>query len=130
MNRFREYAAVLLRKALQDEVALSKLIEAPDVVDEIVGFHAQQVIEKLPKAVLSARDVRYRRTHDLVDLIDLMHDSGVPLPEQFEDVSRLTSFAAALRYEDPAGEAGPPLDRRWAAERVRQMRQWAESIVG
>jgi hypothetical protein len=42
----REHAELLLHKAQQDEFALEKLIPDPASPDEIIGFHAQQAIEK------------------------------------------------------------------------------------
>jgi HEPN domain-containing protein len=49
----REHAQLLFRKARQDEIALAKLIADPSLADEIIGFHAQQAIEKTFKAVLT-----------------------------------------------------------------------------
>src|SRR5688500_18217496 len=67
-----DYAAVLKRKALQDIFAVEKLLTDSASPDEIIGFHAQQAVEKLFKAVLAARSIHFRRTHDLVELIDLI----------------------------------------------------------
>jgi hypothetical protein len=52
MQHSREHAEVLLRKAQQDEFALEKLAPDPASPDEIIGFHAQQAIEKSLMAVL------------------------------------------------------------------------------
>jgi hypothetical protein len=52
MQHSSEHAELLLRKAQQDESALEKLISDPALPDEIIGFHAQQAIEKTLKAVL------------------------------------------------------------------------------
>jgi len=60
MRRSRELAELLLQKAEQDEFALDKLIPDPNSPDEIIGFHAQQAIEKMLKAVLALAAVRYR----------------------------------------------------------------------
>jgi len=47
----RERAERLLRKAAQDKFVLSKLVSDPASPDELIGFHAQQAIEKMLKAV-------------------------------------------------------------------------------
>lgn len=60
--RWRELAELLLRKAAQDEFTLKKLSPDPASPDEVMGFHAQQAIEKMLKAVLSLAEIRYRRT--------------------------------------------------------------------
>jgi hypothetical protein len=41
------------RKAESDEIALDKLGDDPDVPDDLIGFHAQQALEKLLKAALA-----------------------------------------------------------------------------
>jgi len=51
MRRSRELAELLLQKAQQGEFALDKLMPDLDSPDEIIGFHAQQAIEKMLKAV-------------------------------------------------------------------------------
>jgi HEPN domain len=48
-----DLAARLARKAESDEIALQKLADDPDVPDDLIGFHAQQALEKLLKAALA-----------------------------------------------------------------------------
>jgi len=127
--RSREYAQILLRKAAQDELAMKLLLSHPESPDDAVGFHAQQAVEKLLKAVLVSKEVRYRWRHDLVELIDLMIENGIAFPPELEDVRRLNPFAVELRYDDlPEGE-DELLDRQWASNCVKRLTEWAESIV-
>jgi hypothetical protein len=44
--RSRELAELLLRKAEQDEFVLRELNPNPASPDEVIGFHAQQAVEK------------------------------------------------------------------------------------
>ena len=127
--RWREHAEILLRKAGQDEYAMNKLALDPEAADEVIGFHAQQAVEKLLKAVLNIRAVAYRRTHDLMTLIDLLRESGPPLPPDLEDVCRLGPFAAEFRYDMMPPEGKESLDRQWIVGRVRRVRSWAESMI-
>jgi HEPN domain-containing protein len=129
MRRSRELAELLLRKAEQDEFALDKLIPDPNSPDEIIGFHAQQAIEKMLKAVLALAAVRFRWSHDLVELLDLLRKKGIAYPEEFEEVTDLTPFAAILRYEEQVVQTRRPFDRFWAREWVRKVRAWAESTL-
>ena len=129
MRHSRELAEVLLRKAEQDEFALDKLIPDPHSPDEIIGFHTQQAIEKMLKAVLASAAVRYRYTHDRVELLDLLRNQGITYPEEFEEITALTPFAAILRYEDEVVQTEKPFDRLWARKCVREVRGWAESAV-
>ncbi len=127
--RQREHAELLLHKAQQDEFALEKLIPDPASPDEIIGFHAQQAVEKMLKAVLTNAAVYYARTHNLDALLGLLRDYGISFPGELEDVGRLTPFAARFRYVDMAPELGMPFDRVWARECVRKVRAWAESAL-
>jgi len=45
--RSLEHARLLLRKAAQDEFVLLKLILDPASPDEMIGFHAQQAVERV-----------------------------------------------------------------------------------
>ncbi|MCE5326659.1 MAG: HEPN domain-containing protein [Planctomycetaceae bacterium] len=128
MTRPREQALVLLAKARQDEVLLEEVLASPRVADEIVGFHAQQAIEKLLKAALSLREIRYRKTHDLRELLDLLRDIGCALPERIDRVDDLTPYGTLLRYE--AMSLDQPVDRQEMLDLVRQVRRWVESQLG
>lgn len=98
----REHSELLLHKARQDEFTLEKLISDPASPDEIMGFHAQQAIEKTLKAVLTHSAIYYGRTHNLSVLLDLLRANNFPFPEEFEEIRRLTPFAVEFRYEDAA----------------------------
>jgi HEPN domain-containing protein len=52
----------LLILARQDLRAAELLCDQPDVGDGIVGFHAQQAVEKLLKAWLASLGIAYPRT--------------------------------------------------------------------
>ena len=120
---------VLLRKAKADEFAIEKLAPDPGCADEIIGFHAQQAVEKLIKAVLAHREVAYPRIHDLTELVDLLRDKKIPFPEQLEEIDRLTPFAIVFRYAELLTQPLHDFDRSWALDCVRQVRAWAESIL-
>ncbi len=52
----RDQARFLLGKARDDALAADKLAKDSAIASAVVGFHAQQAVEKGLKAVLSARD--------------------------------------------------------------------------
>ncbi|MGH2854552.1 MAG: hypothetical protein ACRDLF_10245 [Solirubrobacteraceae bacterium] len=58
----RELASLLERKATGDEAILEKVLDAPDVPDDALGFHVQQAIEKRMKAVLAFNEVEFQHT--------------------------------------------------------------------
>ncbi len=129
MVRSREHAELLLGKAAQDEFTVEKLLPDPESPDEVIGFHAQQAVEKLVKAVLSLHSIRYRRTHDLAELVDLLRDSGIAFPAGLDEIRRLSPFAVAFRYDDLPIESEGPFDRSWSANCVRKIRSWAEAAL-
>jgi HEPN domain-containing protein len=61
----RELALLLQRKAAGDEMILAKLLDDSDVPDDVLGFHAQQAIEKRMKAALALNEVEFEHTHSI-----------------------------------------------------------------
>ena len=73
-------AAMLLDAAREDAKAVRALSQLSEISDTILGFHAQQSIEKALRAVLSSSGVAFRRTHDIAELLDLISDHRLPSP--------------------------------------------------
>jgi len=72
-------------------------------------FHAQQVAEKALKAFLIFHDQPFKRTHDLIELLNLCI-SVQPDFAALEDMAQiLTPYAIAGRYPDAAGGLVPML---------------------
>lgn len=118
---------MLLRKARQDQLVLERLLEDRDVDDDTLGFHAQQAVEKLLKAVLASRGVEYPRTHNLRVLIELLAKDGIQMPEELSQIARLTQFGTTFRYDAiqsvAVGERAKWLD--W----VRVLRAFTEPLI-
>src|SRR5579859_2398077 len=128
--RKHEQAALLMRKAKQDEFTVEKLLPDPDSSDEIIGFHAQQAVGKCLKAVLAGHEVDYPYVHDLQALMQVVRRHKISFPERLEEARRLTPFAAIMRYEElPSDDPQHALNREWALNCVRQVRAWAESLL-
>lgn len=88
-------AQVLLIKASEDEA----MLQLTGVPDSIFAFHAQQAVEKLMKALISARSVKFELTHDLVRLAATLENLGESLPEAPVSFSELNDFAVEYRYD-------------------------------
>lgn len=118
----RPVYALLLASAEQDLAACQLLAESAGIGDAMVGFHAQQAIEKSLKAVLSANLIEFRRTHDLVSLLDLLQDHKLPAPPEADWLDELNPYAVEARYGtiDPEG-----LDRTRALQAAEQVLHWA-----
>ena len=127
--KWDEQAERLRRKAAGDEEAMLALLAVSSVPDEVIGFHAQQAVEKLLKALLSHRRVAFRRTHDLTELLDLLLSDGVTISPQIAELRQLGPYAAEFRYEDIPLDTAEPFDRHWAAECVERTRKWVDSML-
>jgi HEPN domain-containing protein len=128
--RQHEQALLYLNKAAEDGVLLDEVLASPRVSDTVIGFHCQQAAEKLLKALLSDLMVRFRRTHDLRELMDLLTDNGYAIPEALVDLDILTPYAVEFRYEFLPQEQETSLDRQEARELVHRLRDWVESKIG
>jgi len=125
-----ELAKLLLRKAKQDRYAMNRLLEDPDAPNEVIGFHAQQAVEKMTKAVLPLHAIEYRRTHQLEELVAILDDSGISYPPELSEAIALTPFAVEFRYDLlPVHDDACPFDRQWAKRCVERIGEWASSLI-
>lgn len=109
-----------LRKADHDLVVADAVRENAEGAD-LIAFHAQQAIEKALKAVLTAHQIPFPKTHDLLTLID--HLSEVPsfLNDKRGTLETISLYGVAARYpgiEQPTHEAA--LDALATAEKIVQ----------
>ena len=124
-----ERAELLLAKAKDDKTLLDEIILNEKVRDEIIGFHAQQAAEKLLKALLMAKNISYRRTHDLRELIDLIRDNDIEFPESLMEIRTLSPFAVEFRYDYIPLEEEEEFNRQKALEMVQQLRKWVDNML-
>ena len=125
MNSLIDYADALLGKARDDAYVVQRMSADPAAPDWIIGFHAQQAVEKAIKSVLTRREIEFPRTHNLSMLIELLRQHAIALPPDANDLARLTPFGVALRYDDSAGEDEPTIQRVWAEDAVVRTLDWA-----
>jgi len=119
-----ELAARLELKASADATAARKFAADPEIADDIIGFHAQQAVEKWLKAVMAVRRIRQTRIHDLDRLGESLEQDGVELPLPRSRLDELTVYAVPLRYEDLLD--AEPLDREAIVALVNEVGEWAE----
>jgi HEPN domain-containing protein len=119
----------LARKATGDATAAREFAANPEITDEIIGFHAQQAIEKWLKAIIAARGEAFEHTHDLRRLVRVAALELDRVPFDVDAVIALTQYSAPLRYQDLLDVE--PLDREAAVVLVGEVGRWAEAkIVG
>jgi HEPN domain-containing protein len=105
-KQLRANAERYLQKASEDEDLLKAILSVKEDSDEIFGFHAQQAIKKLLKAVLTICDVRVVKIHDLRRLIDECASAGQPIPPALTKIDMLTPYGVVGRYEDVRSSKG------------------------
>jgi hypothetical protein len=127
MTRLPDHARTLLNKAHDDAMVVQHACTDPAIADWIVGFHAQQAIEKAVKAVLTQGGHSYPPTHDLEHLLELCAQAGIEPPHS-DRLPGLTPYGAVLRYEGTVA-AGPAFDRHWAHACVQDVLAWAGTLV-
>jgi HEPN domain-containing protein len=69
-------ATILLRRAEGDLEACRVLADNTNIDDNVVGFHAQQAVEKALKVALVLADSELPRTHDIELLVDRVRTRG------------------------------------------------------
>jgi len=119
----------LLQKAAQDEYVLDRLLVDDSAPVEVFGFHAQQAVEKILKAVLAARGIPYPRTHRIAELIDLLRRGGESVPGRFDELRYLTPFAVEFRYDVGPDDDNSAFCKADIRKGVLDLRQWAEKTI-
>jgi HEPN domain-containing protein len=121
-----EEAQLLLRKAQEDADAVKKLKPDSDIADSIVGFHAQQAVEKALKAVLAASGDDFPWTHDLRHLMDRLEAIETPLPATLREVRTLGPWAVEFRYGQTIDDL---LEREQALALAIEVIEWAQAEI-
>ncbi len=95
--------------------------------EQIFGFHAHQIAEKVLKAWIAALGLEYPYTHDLSALLRVIEGSGAKV-EHLRDLAEYNPFAVQFRYEafDWSGEA---LDRTASLVRLRALVEEIQGVV-
>ena len=129
-----EVASLFLSKAASDLAAAQSLARDAGQADDVVGFHAQQAVEKALKAVVAARGLEIPRSHDVVLLIGLVGSGGEELPDEIRQAGWLNPWAVTMRYDEVAGALDRDLAMRvakvclnWARDRVEGVRPEPDS---
>ncbi len=116
----------LLRKSKEDEAVLTMSINDQKISDSIFGFHAQQAVEKMFKAILTFYGIEFPKTHDLSTLSEYFQSNKIDFPFSLDELEILTPYAVTLRYDD---EIEVDFDRHFVYQMVKNIRNWTEGII-
>lgn len=120
-----EVADLYLTKAASDLAATRALASDAGQQDDVVGFHAQQTVEKSIKAVLALRGSDIPRTHDLLLLARMADKEDDRTPPELEEAHSLSPWAVAMRYDEMEATLGRDAAIRVAAASLN----WAKGVV-
>jgi hypothetical protein len=115
---------MLHRLGTGDLYACRKLADDAEVDDHIIGFHAQQAVEKALKVALVLADAELPHTHDLEWLVERVREAGTKVPDELSGTEWLTPWASELRYDEPIA-----LDRTAALIAAESASGWAASLL-
>ena len=111
-RRDLEFSLEWLEKARHDLFTVDKLAADADSPGDILAFHCQQAIEKSVKGLLTAHGVKFPRTHDLVELLELSLPHLPSLEVWRDEFMRISHYAITVRYPDSVLEVdGATLNR-------------------
>ena len=115
----KEIAKDWVKKAEEDYKTSKVLLNAEEISPSIVGFHAQQCIEKYLKAFLANNDIAPPKIHDLVRLNVMC----VGIAPDFENISDsldfLNPFSVEFRYPGTDASVAEAQEAIEHAEKVR-----------
>jgi hypothetical protein len=117
-----DQARLLAAKSDEDIHVLTVLRDDQGTSDTVRGFHAQQAVEKLLKALLAFYGIQFPYSHRLLELADLLADASHPVTAEIEPLLDLTPYAVEFRYAVLANAAEPSLDRAGILRLVTKLR--------
>ena len=84
----------------EGDLAMARIAMTSDEFEvfELVGFHAQQAVEKLLKAYLVRRSIEFGDTHDVDRLISYVRTADGALAAKLDPAVALTRYAVGTRY--------------------------------
>jgi len=121
-----EQAFELLAAAARDDVTFRILRRSGEAPAETTLFHAQQAIEQGMKAALVMSGVIFRRTHDLLELLDLVEAQQMRVPVERPLLARLAPYAVEFRY---LGVVAPNVSLEEADTATTAVISWARSMA-
>jgi len=116
-----------LRRA-KGNLARARQTKPKDAFWEDLCFDAQQAAEKAIKAVLVFRELEFRKTHDLRELLTLLSSGGHPIPEEIWEAVDLSDYAVETRYP---GLSEPVSDKEYhdAVALAEAVVRWADKQI-
>ena len=97
MNNKREHLN-LFELGCADLKLVERNLDDKEISRQLLLFHLQQAVEKFLKSLLSLKNIKFPKSHDIEALIELCEERGIELPEYVEEFVSLTPYAVGFRY--------------------------------
>ena len=94
----RELVRQWLEKAEEDFAVAEHLLLSGTSFGGAICFHAQQAVEKYLKAFLVHKQIEFRKTHDIEELLELVAGMDESLAASLEMASQLNPYGVEVRY--------------------------------
>lgn len=94
----KEEYLILFELSCADLKLVEKNLKDNEVRPQLLLFHLQQAIEKFLKSLLSFKQIKFPKVHDIGKLIELCKKNKITLPEYVEEFLNLTPYAVEFRY--------------------------------
>lgn len=121
----RELVKQWLAKAEEDFAVAEYLLAAKTGFCGTIGFHAQQAAEKFFKAFLVEYQIEFPKTHDLMQLLELIALVDKPLAISLENTIELNPYGVEVRYPGDV----PDLSIEDAEEALNLVSQARDTIL-
>ena len=116
-----------IEKGEHDYIAAKRLIKArTKPTYDIVCFLCQQCIEKLLKAFLISKKVRFPKSHDLVHLLELAISKDISMELIRDLISPLSDYAVLVRYP---GDEPNRIEARHAVQSMEAARRFIRERI-
>jgi len=118
-------------KAEEDYIAAQHLLLLNALMPtSVICFHAQQIVEKYLKALLTQRQISVPKTHDMEVLVLLIQDAELIGLKDFE-IFDLSEYAVETRYPgmDEPSSLTPEVARK-AFETAGRVRNAIRKVLG
>jgi HEPN domain-containing protein len=110
-----------VHKAEGDWKVAQREMRSSDPVWDVVSFLAQQCAEKYLKAFLEEHKIAFRKTHDLIVLLDSSKGLLPELEGLRTRLARLSTYGIAARYPGAQADRRAAQDAVSTAEEVRRV---------
>ena len=100
-----------------------------DILYEDLCFNCQQAVEKTLKGLLIFLKTGFPFTHIIANLLELVEDQGITIPEEIKDSIDLTIYAVDTRYPSSKKEPVSEEEYKEALELAEQVYNWVVEIL-